>query len=76
MTDYADPKVSQTPKAKAILFSIFSALAIAAGGVLLPLTPIWIPVANVAFGARTEDFLEIAQSEFDTLTNIAHGDAS
>jgi hypothetical protein len=72
----SESKLSQTPKAKAILFSTFSALAIATGGVLLPLTPIWIPVANVAFGASTEDFLAIAQSEFDTLNNIAHGDAS
>ncbi|MEN9711261.1 MAG: hypothetical protein RL441_1253 [Actinomycetota bacterium] len=72
----SESKLSQTPRAKAFRISIFTALAIASGGILLPLTPIWIPVANVAFGARTEDFLEIAQSEFDTLTNIAHGDAS
>lgn len=76
MTAYSDAQVRQTPRAKAILFGIFTSLAIAIGGILLPLTPIWIPVANVAFDARTEDFLEIAQSEFDTLTNIAHGDAS
>lgn len=68
--------IRQEPRFRLGLILLWSTVGIAFGGVLLPLTPIWIPVANVAFDARTEDFLEIAQSEFDTLTNIAHGDAS
>lgn len=68
--------VSRALRARAIRFALFTTLGMAIGGIALPLTPIWRPISNVVFGASTEDLLAIAQTEYDILTDIAHGETS